>query len=296
MEWPTVGVAVAIATGFAAVLTGHESVPTAVVVGALAVLGCWYNSLQHEVIHGHPTPWRALNTALAAAPVGLVVPFAVYRKIHLAHHRVDPLTDPDLDPESFYVSAAKWARCGPVRRAGLRAMSTLAGRIVLGPPVGAVRWWHRILADRSPGGVARAAAHLGAVGLILVAVRAAGLPVWVYLVGVVWGGGALTLIRSFAEHRRVDSGTPSAVVRSGWFFSLLFLNNNLHHTHHARPGVPWYALPDLHARLDGDRVAAAGAGLYRGYGEIAREYLFRPFDELVAPAAAETTAITSAPG
>ena len=52
----------------------------------------------------------------------------------------------------------------------------------------------------------------------------------------------------------------------------------------------------MHARLDGDRVAAAGAGLYRGYGEIARRYLFRPFDELVAPPAGEATASNSASG
>jgi fatty acid desaturase len=176
------------------------------------------------------------------------------------------------------------------------AMRTLAGRLVLGPAVGAARWWRRILADRSPAGVARLAAHVGAVALILAGVRAAGLPVWVYVVGVAWGGGALTLLRSFAEHRRADAGTPSAVVHTGWFFSLLFLNNNLHHTHHARPAVPWYELPEVHARLDGDRAAERGAGLYRGYGELARAYLFRPVDELVAPADVAPAGLTPAAG
>jgi fatty acid desaturase len=294
-EWPTVAVATAIAAGFAGVLAGHESLPTAIVIGALALLGAWYNSLQHEVIHGHPTPWAAVNTALATVPLGLVVPFAVYREIHLAHHRADPLTDPDVDPESFYVSAATWERCGPVRRAGLRAMSTLAGRLVLGPPVAAVRWWSRIVAGASPIAVGRVIAHGAAVALVLLVVRASGLPIWIYVVGVVWCGGALSLLRSFVEHRQTETGTPSAVVRAGWFFSLLFLNNNLHHTHHVRPGVPWYALPDVHAQLDGDRVAAEGAGLYRGYGEVGRRYLFRPFDELVVPPAA-TTEFTSATG
>lgn len=295
MEWPTVAVATAIAAGFAAVLAGHESLPTLIVIGVLALLGAWYNSLQHEVIHGHPTPWAGVNTALATAPLGLVVPFAVYREIHLAHHRADPLTDPDLDPESFYVSAETWERCGPIRRAGLRAMRTLAGRLVLGPPAAAARWWARIVAVRSPIAVARVVAHVAAVALVLLVVRASGLPIWVYVVGVVWCGGALSLLRSFVEHRRTETGTPSAVVRAGWFFSLLFLNNNLHHTHHVRPGVPWYALPDVHAHLDADRIAAAGAGLYAGYGEIGRRYLFRPFDDLVVPPAA-ATGFTSATG
>jgi fatty acid desaturase len=298
VEWPTVAVTIAIAGGFTAVLLGHESLPTPVVVVALALLGAWYNSLQHEVIHGHPTPWPGVNTALATVPIGLVVPFSVYRDIHLAHHRADPLTDPDIDPESFYVSPATWSRCGPVRRAGLRAMQTLAGRMVLGPPVAAMRWWRRIVAVRSPLAATRFIVHLAAVALVLLLVRAAGLPIWVYVVGVVWAGGALSLLRSFAEHRHADSGTPSAVVHAGWFFSLLFLNNNLHHTHHARPGVPWYGLPDVHARLGSDRLAAAGAGLYRGYGEISRRYLFRPFDELVARPAGEANRVsrTSASG
>jgi fatty acid desaturase len=296
VEWPTVVVAIAIAFGFAVVLVTLESLPTMVVVVALAILGAWYNSLQHEVVHGHPTPWRGVNTALAALPLGLVVPFAAYREIHLAHHRAEPLTDPDLDPESFYVSPETWARCGPLRRAGLRAMSTLAGRMVLGPPVGAVRCWRRLLSVRSPAALARIAAHVAAVALILLGVRAAGLAPWAYVLGVAWGGGALSLLRSFAEHRRAEAGTACAVVRAGWFFSLLFLNNNLHHTHHARPGVPWYELPRLHARLDGDRIAAAGAGLYRGYGEIARGYLFRPFDEVVTPPDATPARLTSAPG
>jgi fatty acid desaturase len=279
VEWPTVAVAVAIYAGFAAVLLWHEALPTVVVVPALAVLGAWYNSLQHEVVHGHPTPWRAVNHAFAAIPLGLVVPFGVYRDTHRAHHLADPLTDPDIDPESFYVSAATWARYGPLRRAAARTMQTLAGRLILGPPVGAVRWWRRIVALGSPADILGIVGHLAAAALVLIVVHAAGLPLWVYVLGVVWAGGALSLLRSFAEHRPQDDATPSAVVRAGWFFSLLFLNNNLHHTHHARPGVAWYELPQVHTELDADRAAAAGAGWYHGYGEVARRYLISPFDE-----------------
>jgi fatty acid desaturase len=271
-----VAVAVAIAGGFAAVLAAYESLPTVVVVALLAILGAWYNSLQHEVIHGHPTPWRSVNTAMATVPLGLVVPFAVYRDSHLTHHRADPLTSPDTDPESFYVSVETWRRCGPVRRATLLAMRTLAGRLVLGPLVAATRWWRSM-------SVTRAAAHLAGVAVVLAVVAASGLPLWIYVVGVAWCGGALSLLRSFVEHRLPEAGTRSAIVHAGWFFSLLFLNNNLHHTHHARPGVPWFELPGLNTRLDADRLAAAGAGLYTGYGEIARRYLFRPFDTVVVP-------------
>lgn len=282
MEWPTVAVAATIAAGFATVLLWHRHVPTPLLIVALAALGAWYNSLQHEVVHGHPTRWRAVNSALAIVPVGLVVPFAAYRESHLLHHRTLELTDPDTDPESFYVSAITWAHFGPVSRGAVTVMRTLAGRMALGPPVVAVRWWIGWLG----GGMVRQApgrflAHAVGVMAVLAVVRLAGLPIWVYVVGVAWGGGSLSLLRSFAEHRFIDGANRSAMVRSGRFFSLLFLYNNLHTTHHARPRLPWYALSAASEQLGSDRIAAAGAGLYRGYGEIARRYLLHPFDEPV---------------
>jgi fatty acid desaturase len=75
----------------------------------------------------------------------------------------------------------------------------------------------------------------------------------------------------------VAVGSRAAVVRTGPVLSMLFLNNNLHHTHHAHPTVPWYELRALHERTDGDSSAEAGAGLYRGYREIVRRYAVRPF-------------------
>lgn len=282
VEWATVAVAAAIAAGLASILLWHEHVPAPVLLVALAVLGAWYNSLQHEVVHGHPTRWPAVNTALAMVPFGLVLPFAAYRSTHLAHHRSPELTDPDVDPESFYVSAETWARFGPVRRRGLMVLRTLAGRMVLGPPIVAIRWWR----GWAGGGLtlracARLAAHVCGVAGVLVVVHMAAMPMWIYVIGVAWGGGSLSLLRSFAEHRFVDGANRSAMVRSGRFFSLLFLNNNLHTTHHARPGLAWYALPSASERLGSDEIAAAGAGLYRGYGDIARRYLLRPFDQPV---------------
>jgi len=285
IEWPTIGVFVAIAGGFAAVLLGHERLPLPLQLVALALLGAWYNSLQHEVIHDHPSPWHAINTALAIAPIGLVVPFATYRESHLAHHRNEHLTLPGADPESFYLAPETWERYGRLRATFARAMRTLAGRLVLGPLVAAVRCWSQgIAATRTGRGLARATGHLLAVAAVIAVVRASGLPLWVYLVGVAWGGGALSLLRSFAEHCVVEHGTRSAVVSAGRLMSLLYLNNNLHHSHHTMPWVPWYELPAVHATLDADRVAAEGAGLYAGYGDVARRFLLRPFGTVAYPA------------
>jgi fatty acid desaturase len=92
------------------------------------------------------------------------------------------------------------------------------------------------------------------------------------------------MLRSFPEHRAVGHGTRSAVVRTNVVGRLLFLNNNLHHTHHTHPGVAWYDLPAAHEALGGDDVARAGAGWYRGYLAVARRHLFQPLDDLVQPA------------
>ena len=60
--------------------------------------------------------------------------------------------------------------------------------------------------------------------------------------------------------------------------ALLYLNNNLHHTHHAVPQLAWYKLPALHREMGSDAEADRGAGLYSGgYLEVVRTYFFTPF-------------------
>jgi fatty acid desaturase len=278
VEWPTVLVAAAIASSLGALLAWGDSLPLPLTLAALAVAAAWFNSLQHEVTHGHPTPWRLVNTAMASVPVGLMYPFAYYRESHLQHHRDAFLTDPERDPESYYVMPDEWERRRPASRALLVALQTLAGRMLLGPPVYAARFWVRYLRSWPTSAPARrqGLVHVAGCAVWVAVVVVAPLPLAEYLVGAVWMGSSLSLVRSFAEHRAVDDGSPTAVVHAGWFFSLLFLNNNLHSTHHALPGVAWYRIPAAHRELDDEPASAAGAGVYRGYGEIARRFLVRP--------------------
>lgn len=269
------------------VVAAHERIPWFASLPMLAVLGALHGSLQHEAIHGHPTRSARVNATLIGVPATLWCPYPEYRASHLAHHASE-LTVPGLDPESYYVDAAVWARAGRFRRSVLRANRTLLGRLVLGPAIvitaslgRAVRSW-AVPASRRVWGT-----HLLSVGLLAwLVVGVAGLPLWEWLVGAVYAGTALTLLRSFVEHRAPEGdGTASAVVHSRWL-AMLYLNNNLHHTHHALPAAPWYALPRLHELLASDDEARAGAGLYRGYGDVARRYLFRPYDQAVHPGAA----------
>lgn len=85
-------------------------------------------------------------------------------------------------------------------------------------------------------------------------------------------------VRSFAEHRWSPEGlTRSAIVEAEAPLALLFLNNNLHHTHHAKPGTAWYALPAASRAMDAAGTSAASELHFRGYRTVFRRYFLRPF-------------------
>ena len=286
VEWATAVVGVCVYGAWLGLLHWHGEIPTVLFVPALAVLGAFFGSFQHEAIHGHPFSDRRIGDLLASAPLLLWLPYRRYRDLHLAHHRSD-LTDPFDDPESWYCDQDTWDRASQAERLLRKALRTLAGRIVLGPFVNVWRFWRTELEAIADGDGSRALLwlrHLVAAATVVVLVTVVfDVPIWQYVLGFCIGGLSLTMLRSFAEHRAVADGTRSAVVEAGWFFSLLFLNNNLHHTHHAFPGAGWYRLPTLHREISGSAIAANGAGLYHGYHDVLVRHLWRPFCQSVHP-------------
>jgi fatty acid desaturase len=271
-RWATIVVALAIGLLWLGLAAGHDYVPTPLLLLALALLGAWYGSLQHEVIHGHLPTW------VGRAPLGLLVPFCRYRATHIDHHRNELLTDPLADPESFYVAAEAWANANVAQRFLLQSTRTLLGRMLLGPLVFNGRFiGNDMRGVRHNGHAAAWVKHLIGVVTVIVVVRSLGLPLWIYALGFVYGGSSITLLRSFVEHRAVDDGPQSAMVLTNPALSLLFLNNNLHFVHHAAPGAPWYALPALARDMGAITLARRGAGVYDGYRDVVRRYAFRPF-------------------
>jgi len=106
-------------------------------------------------------------------------------------------------------------------------------------------------------------------------------PLMVYVGLMVYPSISLTQLRSFAEHRAHDvPALRTAVVETNRFWALIFLNNNLHIAHHARPNLPWYELPREWRQIcdstDGARATASGLVFTGGYSQVARRYLFRP--------------------
>ena len=284
-EWPTMLVIAGVYGGWTALLVFHEAIPIWALLPAGAIVLGWFSSLQHEVIHGHPTPWRRINDAIGWPPLTLWLPYAIYRRSHLTHHREHHLTNPLDDPESYYVTADRWHRLGRLGRCLLVANQTLLGRLLIGPAVAMFRTWREeavLLRQRARQRIWLT--HLvGVAGVLVLAVGVAGVPIWVYGIWV-YGGLSVLLLRSYAEHRAMPApGQRTAVVEAGPFFSLLFLNNNLHVAHHARPGAAWYRLPRLSRDMHAPEIAAAGAGRYGGYGALAARYLVRPIAHPVHP-------------
>lgn len=278
VEWPTVAVAAGLYLGFGLVTWHYDALPWWLILPLGGCLVCLHGSLQHEVVHGHPTRWQWLNSALVFPSLWLWLPHSRYRDTHLAHHTDELLTDPLDDPESSYVSAARWARMGPAHRLLRQALMTLAGRLILGPPYYVFRTARDLLRAVLNGDrryLAHWPAHLLGVALTLGwVIGVCRIPFGEYVLLFAYPGIALTLLRSYAEHRAAeDVGHRTAVVESGPFFAFLFLNNNLHVVHHAEPGIAWYALPAVYRRHRDRLLAANGGYLFRGYREIFRRFL-----------------------
>ena len=287
-EWSTWAVLVAVYGGWLALTWHAASLPWWVVLVAGGWLTAWHGSLQHEAIHGYPTRSARVNAALVWLPVGLWMPYAIYRETHVDHHEAEHLTDPATDPESFYVSPEDWARMGRLRRAVHRVNQTLAGRLSIGPAVIAGRFWLEEARRLLRGDFAHGRTWAGhVVGVALVLAWTAGvceLSIAAYVALFAWPGLSLTLLRSFAEHEpALDEDRRTVIVESGLFGSLLYLNNNLHAVHHAFPGLAWHAIPAAR-RAHRDRFAGPdGPRVHRGYAAIARRWLLRPRDYPVHP-------------
>lgn len=288
VEWPTLALIAAIYLAWLGLTYFHAAVPLWLWLALAAWTAAWWGSVQHEILHGHPTRSRTLNTALATLPIWLWLPFERYRQSHLTHHHDEHLTDPLDDPESRYWTPEGWKELGPIGQALVRAQGTLLGRLTIGPIWSMARFWMADLRAISAGDrdMRRIWAwHALWVALVLVWVVAiCGLPLWQYLIGFVYFGTALALIRSFAEHRAHDSVEKrTAIVERSPIFGLLFLNNNLHVVHHRWPNIPWYRLPGIYQAHRDAVLAHNGGLLYRGYADVFRRFFLKRHDQPVHP-------------
>ena len=286
-EWPTfAAIAACYGVWFGAGIWLYALWPwLAIPMMALAV--AFHSSLQHEAIHGHPTRVAWINEWLVGLPIGVFYPYRRYRAMHLQHHNNSRLTDPEKDPESFYHDPAQWARTGRLQRAILSVNNTISGRIILGPGIGRVRFalsdLRRIRAGERDVFFSWSL-HAATLVLMLVLVTPRfHMPLWLYVLGPAYGGTALIGLRSFCEHRWHENPHARTIIVERSWLSLLFLNNNLHVVHHARPRLPWFRLPAVYRAERKMWQGLHGGYVYRGYASILWLYFWRSKEPLAHP-------------
>ena len=259
----------------------HEVLTPWLTIPFLSVLGAWHLSMQHETIHGHPFRRQWINDVIGSIPVTLWIPYLCFKRDHIEHHHSD-LTHPGLDNESYYVSPEAWASAGPIRRAAYWANRTILFRMFVWTIVSTVTYlWAQIrlmLRGNKQTWFAMVAHVVGLVAVVYFVRSVAGMPLWQFALGTTYGGRILNAIRPFPEHKyQAGVETRTAMVMAGQFMSLLMLNNNLHVAHHEQPGVAWYEVPNLSARVNAvERAREAGLLYEGGYAEVFRKFSFKP--------------------
>ena len=287
IEWPTLGLIFGVYATLIILVTFHRLLPWwfILIVGSYAA--CLHSSLQHEALHGHPTRSRRLNELLVFVTPNLWLPYGRYRDSHLIHHNDANLTDPEKDPESYYVLPGRWATLPGLRRSLYNFNNTLLGRMAIGPMVSTWQFfafeWIQILRGRRDT-LKCWSGYFISCALVISFVVWQEMPMWQYILLIAYPSISLALIRSFCEHQAAeDVGHRTIIVEASPFWALLFLNNNLHIAHHERPAMPWYQLPTYY-RAERDRlILRNGHFLMQGYGQIFRQYLLVPKEPVSYP-------------
>ncbi len=286
VEWGTLALILACYGAWGAVLFWLAAISLALAVVMTGLLIALHSSLCHEALHGHPFRKRAMNEALMALPLNLVIPYGRFRDTHLAHHRDDRLTDPYDDPESNFLCPEVWRGLPMWRNWLLKANNTLLGRMILGPVISQISFmtgdWRLIRdGDRQVG--RDWLLHIAGAAVVIWLVLLSDMPLWAYVLAA-YLALALLKIRTFLEHRAHSEVTGRTVlVEDRGLLAFLFLNNNLHIVHHLHPGVPWHALPRLYRRNRAAYQQANHAYVYRSYLQIFRHYFLRAKDPVPHP-------------
>jgi fatty acid desaturase len=288
VEWPTLLVMVGCyALWFASGIYLYALTPGLALV-MLGIAIALHSSLQHEVLHGHPTRYAKLNEALVFLPLGLFYPYRSYKRLHLQHHADERLTDPYDDPESYYRAADDWTAQPPILKTILSWNNTLLGRVTLGPPLMVfgfiVTQWRSVLGGDTKVALAWAIHVAGLVPTVLIIEFAFGIPIWLYALTSAYLGIALIAVRSFCEHQWSERADGRTIIVERSVLAPLFLNNNLHFVHHKLPTVPWYLLPALYHERREDWLAMNEGYVFRSYFDVIKAFSFRAKEPVVHPA------------
>ncbi|RON71406.1 fatty acid desaturase [Pseudomonas fluorescens] len=282
-EWPTWLLLIGVYGGWFAIVLNSDWLGRGLSTLLLIPLLVLWLSVQHELLHGHPTRWTLVNKVLGYAPFAVWYPYTLYRDSHLLHHRDEDLTVPGVDPESRYLNSAVWQGSSLFERSLHWLNKTVLGRFLIGAPLGLITLAMEQLQRLKNGERQTWLMWLthGAFTLLMLGFIAhySALPVWHYLLLVSVPALSVAMIRSYYEHRPHAQPEQRTVLNeAGWPWRWLFLNLNFHLVHHDLPRLAWYDLPQAYRMRREQWLARSGGFLVRGYGEFWRRNGVKPID------------------
>jgi len=291
-EWQTVVLIALCYLVWVVSVIWHESIGVSWIVLAI-ISTSLQSSLQHEALHGHPTRNRHVNEVLVSPGLGLWLPYRRYKTLHLRHHHDERIADPHDDPESWYIDAEEWSHFKRWKQVLFEFNATFAGRVTVGPFLVLAGFWRSEFAlllggdDESSVKRARIAwlIHIVFTVPVVVLLNRAGVNLLVYCFLVVVPSISIVLVRSYIEHRAAEPVEHrTAVVEAGSFWSLMFLNNNLHAVHHRYPQEPWYRLPQIW-RMEKEQTLSRNNQYYfpGGYREVFARWFWKAREPVVFP-------------
>jgi fatty acid desaturase len=287
IEWPTVLVLIACYSLWAAAgLFVFPRMP----IAALLLMGvaiALHSSLQHEVLHGHPTRSARVNEALIFAPLGIFYPYRSYKRTHLQHHADERLTDPFDDPESYYRGRKDWESMPKFLKRLLAWNNTLIGRVLIGPPLMVVGFtaseWQKIINGDRKVQIAWGLHLAGLIPTLLVVSQLFAIPIGLYVGVSAYLGISIIAIRSYCEHQWAELPDGRTIIVESSFLAPLFLYNNLHLVHHKLPTVAWYKLPALYRAKRAEWQEMNQGYVFDNYRQIFRSFALKAKEPVMHP-------------
>ncbi|QXZ15841.1 fatty acid desaturase [Pseudomonas sp. AO-1] len=282
-EWPTWLLLIGVYGGWFAIILNSAWLGRGLSSLLLIPLLVLWLSVQHELLHGHPTRSVLCNKILGYAPFAVWYPYTLYRDSHLLHHRDEDLTVPGVDPESRYLTAVRWQGSSLFER-GLHWLNkTVLGRFAIGAPLAllalAAEELQRLKNRERQAWLMWLTHGAFTVLMLCFVARFSVLPVWHYLLLISVPALSIAMIRSYYEHRPHAQPEQRTVLNeAGWPWRWLFLNLNFHLVHHDLPGLAWYDLPQAYRMRREQWVARSGGFLVQGYGQLWWRHGFKPID------------------
>ena len=290
IELPTLGLILLTYTAWTALVTQGHNLPILLWVVLFALNLTLFLSVNHEVIHGHPTRNATVNRLLLLFPLGWVFPYERFRDTHMQHHKTDELTDPFDDPESWYYPKLAYEEMNAIIRATLTFNNTLFGRMLIGPIISVSKFYIseiiQIATDKHMRWylVRVWSLHFALVAMLVsFIISYSAVSIWSYFIASYLGLSVL-LIRTYLEHQASEGHAErTVIIEKCCPLAFLFLYNNLHAVHHEKPGIPWYELPDFYRTNSHWLKQLNNHYIYASYGEVFQKYFFTPKEAIPHP-------------